>query len=246
MFMEENGGPSMTLHRAFDDYRNNRRVPGQLMTDFHRRMPAELVALFALQMLETFEKIHCKGRILHCDSKTDNWVLVYSTDNQERPRLKLIDFGRAKRLEHLQSQFLGEANNPVISEMMCLRMKKEGNFGVEQDFFSVCKIVYLLLVGKEMEGGDFIDPEEGLEYKASNLPSILGHSGRGRGSSPRWLSHADLWSELFLTLLNFNPSTNSYEKTVGDLCKSLRKYVNDNESKIDTEIAELRTILKIM
>ena len=90
-------------------------------------------------------------------------MVSFPEDDSVGPQVHIIDFGRAKALPSLKTQFDGLTSR----EMMCRRMKEHGTWGVEQDWYGFYRTIYLLLVGKEMEGPDhFKEAEKGAKYDA--------------------------------------------------------------------------------
>ena len=166
----------------------------------------------------------------HTDLKSDNAMVSFPEDGL--PQVHIIDFGRAKALPSLKSQFDGLASR----EMMCRRMKENGSWGVEQDWYGFYRTIYLLLVGKEMEGPDhFKEAEKGAKYDAKCLPFL------GKRQTAYLKLNDTLWIDLFLTLLNFDSRKDSYQATVNDLLGKMEALVDKNEAR--SEINEVKRIL---
>ena len=102
---------------------------------------------------------------------------------------------------------------------MCRRMKEHGTWGVEQDWYGFYRTIYLLLVGKEMEGPDhFKEAEKGAKYDAKCLPFL------GKRQSAHLKLKDKLWIDLFLTLLNFDSRKDSYQATVNELLGKMEAF----------------------
>lgn len=151
-----------------------------------------------------------------------------------------IDFGRALSLTSLGDQFSEKAS---VKEMQCRKMKKEKPWGVEQDWFGLCKTIYLLLVGQEMEKEHFREPEKGAKYERDCLPSLRSASNRTRQATT-YKKKDTLWIPLFLTLLNYDSRENDYRVTVSELLQKMEKEVSDtDEAQLKTEIQNVKNIL---
>ena len=153
-------------------------------------------------------------------------------------RIHFIDFGRAQSLASLNDQFSEKAS---VEEMQCRRMREENQWGVEQDWFGFCKSIYLLLVGRNMEGEyHFKEPENGAKYEDSCLPYLFSRAGR-RVSTKR----DDLWIPFFLTLLNYDSRKDDYRKTVNELLEKLKTEV-PLEAQSRTKIFDVKTTIEEM
>ena len=166
----------------------------------------------------------------HTDLKSDNAMVSFPEDGL--PQVHIIDFGRAKALPSLRSQFDGLTSR----DMKCRRMKENGSWGVEQDLYGFCRTIYLLLVGTEMEGPDhFKEAEKGAKYDAKCLPFL------GKRQTAYLKLKDTLWIDLFLTLLNFDSREDSYEATVNELLGKMEGLVDENEAR--SEINEVKRML---
>ncbi|GKY99718.1 hypothetical protein MPSEU_000925800 [Mayamaea pseudoterrestris] len=124
-------------------------------------VPGILALHYTSRMLHHLELLHWRAKILHCDTKADNWILSKSdllstgmpVDGAE---LTLVDFGRAVDLESLAKQadtgpmevMLNGIESPT--EMQCVAMRKGLPWSYDIDTVGVCATAHVLLFGKHM------------------------------------------------------------------------------------------------
>ena len=58
-------------------------------------IPEEIAIDFLIQIFEVIDYLHSNVNIVHCDIKPENFVVKFNKEN--KPELKLIDFGNARR-----------------------------------------------------------------------------------------------------------------------------------------------------
>ena len=153
-------------------------------------------------------------------------------------RIHLIDFGRAQPLASLDNQFSEKAS---VEEMQCRRMREKNEWGVEQDLFGLCKSIYLLLVGENMEGEHhFKEPKNGAKYEKTCLPRLSSRAGR------RVFTKSEtLWNPFFLTLLNYDSRKDKYKETVNELLEKLETEV-PTQAQLRRKIVDVKTMIEDM
>jgi hypothetical protein len=194
-------------------------------TRLSESFPEVLALHYTARMLNHLEMLHWHGRIVHCDVKPDNWVLM-SSDGIQGSELMLVDFGRAVDLSELASdgvdamdvKLLGEASE---RDMMCVAMRKGRPWSFDADTFGICASAHVLLFGTHIE----------IEQKRDK----------------RWMPQQrlkrywqnDLWTALFDTLLNSDEGA-----YVGSRPRSLRALREKIESYLYTQRSTLEYELK--
>ena len=200
----------------------------------------ELIAIhYTARMLQHIENLHWYGKILHCDVKADNWVLVAphsghtKTDDTSAPgsELMLVDFGRAVDLatvncgkpDKLEARILGKA---AKEDMACAAIREGLPWGADIDTYGICASAFVLLYGIHMD----------IEKDPA--------SKRWRPHKPlRRYWNKSLWNKLFDTLLNLdgkerNLATGSHPNSLRALRKSFEEYLASGGRKKDLQ-AEL-------
>ena len=60
-------------------------------------IPEDLAIDMLIQIFEAIDYLHNVENIIHCDIKPENFVIKFDKKNRNRPILKLVDFGNARR-----------------------------------------------------------------------------------------------------------------------------------------------------
>jgi len=158
----------------------------------------------------------------HCDSKSDNWVLKALRNGQYS--LKLIDFGRSKDLPSLTEHFSGSAVDND-EDMMCKAMRQGKDWGVEQDFYGVCGVVFVLIFKRYHMEKKYTPIKDGKMEMYFPPSTFL---KRGVKS---------MWQDFFELLLNFDSS--DYINTVCKAREVLKPYLDENKEEIDKDFEDL-------
>ena len=113
---------------------------------------------------------------------------------------------------------------------MCKNMRLGRPWGVDQDYYGTATCLCLLLneENKEMtQNNTPIDKKDGTMQLRVTLPRAT------RG----------MWKEIFNKLLNFD--ARKYNKTVQEVRKLLRDYIDTNEENIKTKLEEVKARLSV-
>jgi hypothetical protein len=197
----------------------------------------ELVALhYTARMLKHMEALHWHGKILHCDVKPDNWVMVASdkalgscVELIDTSDLMLVDFGRALDLvsaakddaDPMDVKFLGMA---TAEDMACVAMRKNLGWSFDVDTFGICASAHVLLYGSHIE------IEVDRSSKRWNLVKPL-----------RRYWQKELWTQVFDTLLNLDEFS---QIAMGSRPRSLKELRGKIETYLATRSKELESLLK--
>ena len=190
----------------------------------------ELIALhYTARMLKHIETLHWRGKILHCDVKPDNWVMVASDSAYddccelvEAADLMLVDFGRAVDLisaardgvDPMDVKLSGQATDP---DMACAAMRMNLGWSFDIDTFGICASAHVLLYGTHIE----MDTNRSKRWKTRK--------------PLRRYWQKELWSEFFDTLLN---------DAIASRPGSLRQLRDKIEDYLKTKKKELAYLLK--
>ena len=60
-------------------------------------IPEPIAIDFLIQIFQVIDYLHSNVNIVHCDIKPENFVVKFNKENGNKPELKLIDFGNARR-----------------------------------------------------------------------------------------------------------------------------------------------------
>lgn len=138
--------------------------------------------------------------------------------------LKLIDFGRYQELQYLTKSFCGSAVNND-EDMMCKAMRQGKDWGVEQDFYGVCGVVFVLIIKiSHMEKKHTPIKDGKMEVYFPNS-KFLKRDVRS------------MWKDFFELLLNFD--SNDYTNIVCKAREVLKPYLDENKEEIDRDFEDL-------
>lgn len=130
------------------------------MLKLNDHVPEIIVLYYTSIMLKQIYILHCHGKVLHTDTKPDNWVLTSSSQLTGTPveasDLMLVDFGRAVDLDFVHKDGLTTAETKLYGDatskpMRCVAMRKEIPWCYDADTFGVCAASHVLLFGKHIE-----------------------------------------------------------------------------------------------
>lgn len=167
-----------------------------------------LAAVLTLQMLLAVQKLHAL-HVLHCDIKTDNWVLQ---SDASLLRVLLIDFGKARPLRMSVGEnasllsFFGE--DSVYTGKVSARVYRSSwensdqqwSYGV--DYYGLCCCVHQLLHLDELQTARFAPQDIEKRGYDNTLLVSQGNDLTLPISSLRRYWHKHCWALLFATLLN--------------------------------------------
>ena len=180
----------------------------------------EIIALhFVSIMLTTLELMHWHGKVLHCDTKPDNWVLCDSAGAGhpcQGSDLMLVDFGRAVDLETIRRQGSSAmetklSGHATTKDMMCVAMRLGRPWSFDVDTFGVCAAAHVLLFGQHLE----IKKKAGDNRWAPTL------------SIPKDFQK-DVWDYFFDSLLNIDDMTHAAIGSHPQSVKTLRCRIDDS------------------
>ncbi|XP_015271617.1 PREDICTED: mitotic checkpoint serine/threonine-protein kinase BUB1 [Gekko japonicus] len=180
-------------------------------------MPQALVIYFAIKILHMVEELHKCG-IIHGDVKPDNFIFgemfldddTCDVDSMSHG-LTIIDFGQSIDMNLFPdgTVFTGKCET---SGFQCIEMLMHKPWNYQTDYFGIAGTVFCLLSGTYMK----VRNEEGV-WKPEGVF--------------RRIPHADIWSDVFHTLLNV-PDCN-HLPSLGALRARLRElFLNTYANKV--------------
>ncbi len=113
-------------------------------------IPEVVAAWYTVKTLKIFEQLHGNGKILHCDVKPDNFIVVPAEIDGEMIQsagVKLIDFGRAVTLQPDKAM----SGDAAGEDMQCPAMLEERPWLEDVDTFGLCATSHVMLFGDHME-----------------------------------------------------------------------------------------------
>ncbi|NXX84456.1 BUB1 kinase, partial [Urocolius indicus] len=186
-------------------------------------MPQALVIYFAVKILYMLEELHsCK--IIHGDIKPDNFILGEFLDNDTcdidglSHGLTLIDLGQSIDMK-LFPEGTAFTAKCETSGFQCIEMLTQKPWNYQTDYFGFAATVYCMLFGSYMR----VKNENGV-WKPEGVF--------------RRLANADLWKELFESMLNIPschslPSLRAWRTRLKDLfCKCYAKEMRLHRNRL--------------
>ena len=122
-------------------------------------IPEEIAIDFLIQIFEVIDYLHSKINIVHCDIKPENFVVKFDKENSNKPILKLIDFGNARRKPKNKERLY---NFSGTKEYMAPEALENSGFNEKVDEWAAGIIMFNMLTGAD----PFIGPNESdSEYR---------------------------------------------------------------------------------
>ena len=120
-------------------------------------IPEDIAIEFLIEIFESIDYLHSE-KIIHCDIKPENYVVIFDKKKNTIPHLKLIDFGNIRKMPQNKGQKL--FNFSGTKEYMAPEALDNTGFDEKIDEWAAGIIMYNMLTG--------IDPfnaEDDMEYK---------------------------------------------------------------------------------
>ena len=106
----------------------------------------EVVIDFLIQIFEVIDYLHSVIKIVHCDIKPENFVVIFDKKNINKPILKLIDFGNIRRKPKDKERLY---NFTGTKEYMAPEALENGGFNEKVDIWAAGIIMFNLLTGAD-------------------------------------------------------------------------------------------------
>ena len=120
-------------------------------------MSEEIIIDFLIQIFEVIDYLHNVVNIVHCDIKPENFVVKFDKKNENKPSLKLIDFGNARRKPINKEKLF---NFSGTKEYMAPEAMENSGFNEKVDEWAAGIIMFNLLTG-----ADPFSSDNDLEYR---------------------------------------------------------------------------------
>lgn len=106
----------------------------------------EVIIDFLIQIFEVIDYLHSVIKIVHCDIKPENFVVIFDKKNINKPILKLIDFGNIRRKPKDKERLY---NFTGTKEYMAPEALENGGFNEKVDIWAAGIIMFNLLTGAD-------------------------------------------------------------------------------------------------
>jgi len=120
-------------------------------------IPEDLAIDMLIQIFEAIDYLHNVENIVHCDIKPENFVIKFDKKNGNKPILKLVDFGNARRKPINKERLF---NFCGTMEYMAPEAIDNGGFNEKVDEWAAGVIMFNMLTG-----ADPFSSKNDLEYK---------------------------------------------------------------------------------
>jgi len=173
--------------------------------------------------------------ILHCDMKTDNWLLTRKKNHTQKGKQKtafgiqhtisLIDFGRAIDLKMYKEsvQFEGCC---TAKSFECIEMREGRPWKYQVDTFGLCSCVHFMLFGTFMELLAVTDKEN--SSSSSDRPKFY----MPKNAFKRYWQRS-LWENFFRSLLNYHDSSPPLQ-LLRNLRANFEEYLYSSRPSVET------------
>ena len=123
-------------------------------------IPEDIAIDFLIQMFEVIDYLHSNVNIVHCDIKPENFVVKFNKEN--KPELKLIDFGNARRKPKNNERLF---NFIGTKEYTAPEALENTGFNEKVDEWAAGIIMFNILTGAD----PFIDPNDNESNYIDNI-----------------------------------------------------------------------------
>ena len=126
-------------------------------------MSEELIIDFLIQIFEVIDYLHNVVNIVHCDIKPENFVVKFDKKNGNKPSLKLVDFGNARRKPINKERLF---NFSGTKEYMAPEAMDNCGFNEKVDEWAAGIIMFNLLTGADpFSSGNDLEYRDNIKYK---------------------------------------------------------------------------------
>ena len=128
-------------------------------------IPEEIAIDFLLQIFEVIDYLHSNVNIIHCDLKPENFVVKFDKENGNKPMLKLIDFGKARRKPKDKERLFDFSGT---KEYMAPETFENVGFNEKVDEWAAGVIMFNMLTGADpfiSQNDSFSEYRDNIKFK---------------------------------------------------------------------------------
>ena len=126
-------------------------------------MSEEIIIDFLIQIFEAIDYLHNVANIVHCDIKPENFVVKFDKKHGNKPSLKLVDFGNARRKPINKERLF---NFSGTKEYMAPEAMDNCGFNEKVDEWAAGIIMFNLLTGADPFSSDNdLEYRDNIKYK---------------------------------------------------------------------------------
>ena len=128
-------------------------------------IPEEIAVDFLIQILEVIDYLHSNVNIVHCDIKPENFVVKFDKENGNKPILKLIDFGNARRKPQDKERLFDFRGT---KEYMAPEAFEKYGFNEKVDEWAAGIIMFNMLTGADpfiSQNDSFSEYKDNIKFK---------------------------------------------------------------------------------
>ena len=107
-------------------------------------IPEDIVIDFLIQIFESIDYLHNSQNIVHCDIKPENYLVIFDKNNENKPILKLCDFGNIRKKPINKERLF---NFCGTKEFMAPEAMENYGFNEKVDEWAAGIIMFNLLTG---------------------------------------------------------------------------------------------------
>ena len=187
-------------------------------------IPEDLAIDMLIQIFEAIDYLHNVENIIHCDIKPENFVIKFDKKNGNKPILKLVDFGNARKKPNNKKRLF---NFCGTMEYMAPETIDESGFNEKVDEWAAGVIMFNMLTGADpFSSNNDLEYKDNIKFKNIKFEYIKNESLR----------------ELNKKLLNRFIAKRITAKEALKELRQLKENVNYNNNMFDGSIKNMKTI----
>jgi serine/threonine protein kinase len=139
-------------------------------------IPEDLAIDMLIQIFEAIDYLHNVENIIHCDIKPENFVIKFDKKNGNKPILKLVDFGNARRKPINKERLF---NFCGTTEYMAPETIDNCGFNEKVDEWAAGVIMFNMLTGADpFSSNNDLEYQDNIKFKNIKFEYIKNESLR--------------------------------------------------------------------
>jgi serine/threonine protein kinase len=187
-------------------------------------IPEDLAIDMLIQIFEAIDYLHNVENIIHCDIKPENFVIKFDKKNGNKPILKLVDFGNARKKPNNKKRLF---NFCGTMEYMAPETIDNCGFNEKVDEWAAGVIMFNMLTGADpFSSNNDLEYKDNIKFKNIKFEYIKNEGLR----------------ELNKKLLNRFMAKRITAKEALKELRQLKDNINYNNNMFDGNIKNMKTI----